>query len=334
MPGSLNVVNTSGLTPGALNLVVGRPGTEFDFDQHSGVRLTGGAWLDPAQQMGVEFGYFILERRTINLSSSSLANQLLGRPYFDPIQSSTAILQLARPTPGAMTGGANVDGDNSLWGLEANVRIDCTVFSDRTDFVIGFRHLQLSESLTINSFSNGVPGDPFTSGSSYTSFEQFGTHNQFYGPQFGIAADRRYGDWFLDIAFKLGLGLMHEVVNINGFSTAGIAGGPTATAVGAMLALPSNIGHYSRDRFAAIPELTLTLGRQLTPRLRAAISYNFLYLSDVVRPGDQINLNVDSRTIPFGTNLDPSVPPGQPQFGFQTAEFWAQGINFSLEFRY
>jgi len=335
LPGTTGLLAAGRFPGGTSAVATGRPDAEFEFEQHSGIRLSGGMWLDPAQRAGLEGSFFTLERRTASLPRAALANQAFGPLYFDPILGSNVLLQIARPIPASRFGSVNIDGDNKLWGAEANARFDCTVFSDRTDFIIGFRHIQFSESLAIHAVSNGVPGDPITDGTSVTKYDSFGTHNQFYGPQIGFAADRRYGDWFLDITGKLALGLMHQVVNINGFSTATLPGSPALTVPGGVFALPNNIGRHTEDRVAVIPEIIFTVGRQITPRLRAAVSWNFLYLSDVLRPGEQITRTIDSRPIPFAASpADPRVPVFQQPFGFRTSEVWAQGFNFSLEFRY
>ena len=47
-----------------------------------------------------------------------------------------------------------------------------------------------------------------------------------------------------------------------------------------------------------MPEIGFTLGYDLTSRLKATVGYTLLYWSNVARPGDQIDLNVDSRQFP------------------------------------
>jgi hypothetical protein len=105
---------------------------------------------------------------------------------------------------------------------------------------------------------------------------------------------------------------------------------------GGLLALPSNIGHFARDRFAVVPELGVNVGFQLTNHLRAFAGYNFLYWSSVLRPGDQIDRGLNELAIPnFGSQ--PGTPAGdsrRPAVPFRDSDFWAQGVNFGLEFRY
>jgi hypothetical protein len=64
--------------------------------------------------------------------------------------------------------------------------------------------------------------------------------------------------------------------------------------------------------------------------------YDLVYWSQVVRPGNQINHNVN---LTQNAVLDPNglgrlVGPAQPAPLFNRSDFWAQGINLGLEVRY
>jgi hypothetical protein len=64
------------------------------------------------------------------------------------------------------------------------------------------------------------------------------------------------------------------------------------------------------------------------------VGYSFLYLSSVVRPGDQIDRVLNVTRIP---NFVPgAVPSGplRPMPLIHDTDFWAQGINFGVEFRF
>ena len=61
----------------------------------------------------------------------------------------------------------------------------------------------------------------------------------------------------------------------------------------------------ARDRFAVLPEFGFDVGYQLTSRWRSFIGYNFLYISDVARPGNQIDGGVNL----FRTSLAQQANP-------------------------
>ncbi len=80
------------------------------------------------------------------------------------------------------------------------------------------------------------------------------------------------------------------------------------------------VGSYSANRFAYAPEGQLNVAYQLTPCIRAQLGYTFLYLSSVARPGNQIDNSFDGV-------VHPSVP-------MASSSYWAQGLNFGLQFAF
>lgn len=132
---------------------------------------------------------------------------------------------------------------------------------------------------------------------------------------------------------KIGLGDNHETIDIRGYQILTHANGTQQVFNGGLLALPSNSGHFQRDRFCVVPEIGVNLGYQVTENLKAYVGYNFLYWSNVVRPGDQIDRVLDINQIPnFRTG--PPAPQRRPLVPFKETSFWAQGVNFGLEYRY
>jgi hypothetical protein len=56
-----------------------------------------------------------------------------------------------------------------------------------------------------------------------------------------------------------------------------------------------------------------------------------MYISEVLRPGDQIDRSINPR---FLATPSPAGAPFQPVFQFKTSDFWAQGIDVGLECRF
>jgi large repetitive protein len=63
---------------------------------------------------------------------------------------------------------------------------------------------------------------------------------------------------------------------------------------GGFLVLPSNIGTHQTSRFSVVPEVGVNLGYAITPGVRVSIGYTFMFWTQVVRPGDQIDLRVNT----------------------------------------
>jgi hypothetical protein len=179
----------------------------------------------------------------------------------------------------------------------------------------GFRYLALDESLCIvansylfttttytDNFGNVLATAP--PGSSVTVIDQFNTHNEFYGGQVGAQFQYALGQWFFSGVGKLAIGDTHETITINGTTNVyPINSNPVSLQGGNYATIQA--GRYSTNRFAVAPELQLFVGYQFTPFLRGMIGYNFIYLSSVARPGNQIDNTFDGvvhPTVPMASS--------------------------------
>jgi hypothetical protein len=327
-------------SPPASNGILGMPGTVVLFggsgvggDLRSGMRLTAGAWCDDEGLMGVEASGFFLGQRSLHFSANSSTFPVLARPFFS-ITQGTESAQVAA-SPGLSQGTVSVGGPSSLWGAEIDLRCNlCCGCLGRLDFLVGPRYLQLDEGLHISEYLLGLSGAGQFAGSHINVSDSFNTRNQFYGGQLGLNYEFAYGPWSLDLLGKLALGEVHQVVDVSGGQVIISPTGAVTTFNGGLLALATNSGHFTRDRFAVLPELGITLGFQVTDWCRLSVGYSFLYLSSVVRPGDQIDRVLNVTRIP---NFVPgAVPSGplRPMPLIHDTDFWAQGINFGVEFRF
>ena len=109
------------------------------------------------------------------------------------------------------------------------------------------------------------------------------------------------------------------------------AEGASTTSRGGLLALPSNIGSYTANRFSVIPEVQANLGYQITENIRVFGGYSFLYWANVARSGGQIDLNVNPTLLP---NNGPPSGANRPAFQLHDTNFWAHGFNIGLEMRW
>ena len=80
-----------------------------------------------------------------------------------------------------------------------------------------------------------------------------------------------------------------------------------------------------------MPELGLKLGYDLTPNLRLYAGYDFLFISSVVRPGNQIDLNVNRTQVPNVFGPQALIGPALPAPQFNPTTFWVQGFNVGLQ---
>lgn len=166
---------------------------------------------------------------------------------------------------------------------------------------------------------------------SFVITDRFDTRNLFNGAELGVLWQGRRGWWSLDMLMRLGIGNVNQTVTISG-TTATTINGTTTNHTGGLLAQRTNIGVYEQNRFTMVPELGATLGYQMTRRLRATAGYSLIYMGSVVRPGDQVDLDVNPNLLP-PENV-PFSGPLRPQFNFAETDYWVQGLSFGGEFRW
>lgn len=336
----------------ALNGYLGQPGTTsilgpgaFLDSTRSGFRVRAGAWLDDAQSCGIDGGFFFLGNRSDSAVFGSNRFPIITRPIFAPNLIPGTNQQFgetgeAVAVPGILDGTLTVQGDSQLWGADVNARW-CWIkgCASRSEVFAGYRHLNLRESLTIRENITVVgPGrdrlvipDPI--GTQIVVQDRFVTRNQFHGGQIGMAYERRWGRWDLDARGSVALGATHQVLEISAFQTRQQPGGVPATFQGGLLGAGPNLGRFERNRFSVAPEFTLNVGYWLTPTVRVFGGYNFLYWSNVIRPGDQIDHTVDLTFVPNALSAGFS---GQyrPRPVFKQSDLAINGIQFGLELRW
>ncbi len=238
-------------------------------------------------------------------------------------------------SPGVLAGTVAVHSSSRLAGGEINglFNLDCGC-CNRLDAIGGFRYFQLNDGLGVTEDLAVLPGVPTIGGTTFAIQDQFDTADRFYGGQVGLRDEVRRGRFFADFTGEIALGAVDEVVDIRGVTVITPPGGAPVTKNGGLLALPTNIGDHSRSRFAVLPEAGVDLGYQLTDHLRVSTGYDFLYLSDVVRPGDQIDRVLNPTQVPALGGAGGLVGAPRPAFAFHETDYWAQGLHVGLEFRY
>jgi hypothetical protein len=304
---------------------LGLPGTAVLFggddvnqQARSGARFMVGYWLGDGRLLGVEGGGFFLGRQTSSFSAASTGTPILTRPFFNAatgLQDSELVA-----APGIVAGAVTARTSNTFYGAEANLRSNilggpCW----NVDLIAGYRYLALDEDLTIGESLQALQV-PLT----FVLNDSFRVQNRFNGGQIGFESEWRRNRWSLDLKTKVALGDVSEHVDILGSTlTNGVA------SAHGLLAEPSNIGSFQRNRFAVSPDVGVNLGYQVTDHLRAFVGYDFLYLSDVVRAGDQVDLRVNPNQL-----RGVATGPALPAFNFHSSDYWAQGVSFGLEFKY
>jgi Putative beta barrel porin-7 (BBP7) len=333
-PLAVAVPTVGGLPSGMATNLIG--GGTLGNNSQSGLRASAIYWFSEQHCWGLEVGGFFvgLQNQRSSAGGDSAVNPVIGRPFFDTSVGGAPALQLVAGL-GLLQGNVEVIRRSTLWGYDINLRRnlynDCNF---TLDYLFGFRELGLDESLRISeNLTQAAPFQGFPAGSNFLVTDKFSASNRFYGGQVGLAGLWRFSDnWSLGFTGKVAVGTTTQIVNITG-STTVTSGGITQTLPGGLLTQAgTNIGRYTNSRFGVVPEGGLTLGYNVTDWWRLTAGYNFLYWSNVVRPGQQVDLNVNRTLLPFRGGA--TVPGAQPAFLGRTSDFYAQGVTFGMLFSF
>ena len=284
----------------------------------AGARFTAGFWLPCCDCLGLEASYFFLGKRTSSaFFNSPNGSPILAIPFVDAATGQQRFGITAHPGPPIPVGGSFAfDASSFMWGAELNLRQKlCCGPCYFIDLLYGYRHIQLQDSINIVDVESPVQGQ------SVTIWENFSTRNLFNGGQIGIEGEWHFRPrWFVGGQFKIALGNMTQTVTINGVAIPPFD--PFGNSNLTLHAENSNIGKFTRNTFAVAPEAELKLGFDVTDHLRVWVGYDVLYLSSVVRAGDQIDTTF-------------SFPPGQgprPAVLFRTTSWVGQGVNLGVQY--
>jgi hypothetical protein len=330
--------------------VLGRPNTEIlfgdtgiDDNYRPGLRLTVGRWLDDCQINGLEVTWFSVGdgANSGNFYAESVgspADPILARPFYDVLleEQGSQLVAFTDPELGDLVAGnvrtqTNSEMHSLAVLLRHNLSQDC---SRRFDLVGGYRYLRFRESLAIREFLvSRNRGGGVAVGTTFDVLDDFNAENDFHGGEIGFDTLIRRGSWDLDILTKVALGNMREVASISGQT---IITAPTQTPLvrqGGLLALQgTNMGTYSWNEFAMIPELNLNLRYHYNECLSLTLGYSLLWITDIARTGDQIDMNVNTSYLPGGitTPAGPLYPA--PLYGH--SDMWVQGLNLGVVWEY
>jgi hypothetical protein len=313
-------------------LVVGNRGIS---DQDiAGGRFTLGASVNERETVGVEAVYFFLGTRTLKTTTNNVGNwpvPAVGLPFVNAITGQPDVFLTA--APGMANGLVSATTTTRAQGAEANALMN--LLDDKgvkLNALVGYRFLQVNEGVTVDQLR-------YTASNFGPIYDQFDGHNRFNGGQLGLHADLSHNLLFCELTGKIAFGQTFEVVKIDGSTTlhTPVLGGLVSQSyLGGVYALPSNIGRYTRSAFAVVPEGIFKIGLKFSDVGRFYVGYNFLYLSDLMRPGEQIDHTLNPAQIPA---LNPAGAGSfalgdRPRPLLSHTDFWMQGLLIGLETRY
>lgn len=319
---------------------------EFGPSYRNGMRIRAGGYFDECEPTGFDASFFFLGTAREKRAFDSGQFPVVTRPFFSPniatINTNPGVVFLPGEfgevvaRPGLSAGRLEVESDSYLWGADVNFRkAICRTCEGGRGWFVGYRHVNLTERLRMTEFitaSGALAPDPI--GTQVVVQDSFETRNRFHGGQLGYLWNRRAGRWDIDFRASVALGVTHQILEIDGFQRRTRPGQATQNFRGGLLAAGPNLGRFTNNEFSVVPEGTLNVGYMVTPSLKLYAGYNFMYWSNVVRPGDAIDRTVDVTFVP---NPPANVPPSgqfRPQPQFRQSDLWVNGVQLGAELRW
>jgi hypothetical protein len=311
-------------------------GDHEEMENHTGARATAGWWFGDSP-LGLEIcAEFAGERATrFTGGSNNLGQPGFSRPVLNALtgQETAEFISF----PGQFVGHIQVSSESFFWDGQTNWLIQLDPDRPWTCIIVGARYADLEEGLTINQNSTaigtaliGMNGQFLGAPTTVDIADHFTTRNQFIGGQLGAQGQLDDRHIFLRLRGTLGVGYTIESATITGLTSFNHG---AVVEQGGLLALPTNIGHFTHDRVTILPEGQITLGYHLTENIDIHLGYSIIYWSDLLRPVGGIDRTINPTQLATsvqGTGLE---GPARP-VSLRESDFWAHGLALGFTIRY
>jgi hypothetical protein len=321
--------------------VVGGPGTQIaiggeqNIGSQSGFRVGGGMWLDGCRAYGLEWSASFLPKQTKNYSNNGTGSDILARPFFDTIlgvENSRLI-----SSAGQFSGSLNSEFTTFYWNADIGSVMRVFETSEWSlEHLIGARYINIEDTLRVTDQSSALPGGAliyrgvpvFTPGAVVSTSDYFSMINRWYGGAAGFRINYNPGRLNATFQFRMGVG-----ANLQSFSTDGstrlTAGGTTQVTTPGFLTAASSVGNYTGTELSLAPELQLRLSYHVTQRIAVTAGYQYLYMTNVGRLGDQVSRNIDPTVLP-SSQLFNSAATTNRNVTIRQSDFWLHGFTAGL----
>ncbi|QDV69829.1 hypothetical protein Poly24_35460 [Rosistilla carotiformis] len=322
--------------------ILGEPNTRVLFGQQtvvdgtrSGSRFSLSRVLDPSGMKTIELSYFFLGKTSDSFNANSDGAGILARPFYSVESGAMGPNAELVAFPGVLEGNISVSASTQMQGgglvaYQVIDRSDCR----QIRLFAGYNYHELEESVQVQDFKRTLDSSlGLAVGTTIAESDRFDTDNQISSFVLGADLHARHRRWSVGMMMKLGFGNNRATATLDGSTTTTVplAGGDDVSTVNTgLLVLESNRGVYEGNEFTMIPQLGLDVGFQLTRGWSAHVGYDFIYWSRVVRPGDQIDTNLNLSQLAAG-GLSGLPAPTMP---WKVSDLRVHAVDFGLQFAY
>ncbi|MEZ6123024.1 MAG: BBP7 family outer membrane beta-barrel protein [Planctomycetaceae bacterium] len=291
-----------------------------------GLRFRGGR--DFCDGLGIDGEFFALARETDDSFFSSNGDPILGRPFFNTLTGLQDAQLLGFPD--LATGSLRARMDTRLYGAAIHLyRIadeDGSCRKDAFSAVVqaGPRFLNLKDGFVAEEFA--------TRDNYYHITDLFQTENTFVGGEIGLQLRHRLNRFFWQVGGRQALGATQQELDVAGMTQQTSPAGTLVNATGGLLAQRTNSGHWSRNRFSAVPQLDLNLGWTTRWGWDITAGYSLLFWNNVLRATEQIDSTLNPNL--FQLETIPLTGASRPAHFLRESDYLAHGITFGIEKRW
>jgi hypothetical protein len=262
-------------------------------DERSGGRFEIGRYFGNSG-LALSASFLFAEDVDEQFSANSANFGILARPFVNVGPGGLGNDAELISFPGLFTGNIDVQSSTSFSAGDVLLRAILICQKDRQlEGFIGYSYLNLDDDLSIRDFRRAIGGaSGLAVGTTIEESDRFSTENHFNAAAMGVRSQTCFGGWSLSSMLKLGIGVTSSTSTAAGSTTTSVplpGGTDVATRNSGLLVQDTNSGSRDYDEFAVSPELRLLLSRRLDNDWSVSVGYHFLYLSRVLRAGEQID---------------------------------------------
>ncbi|MEZ6134434.1 MAG: BBP7 family outer membrane beta-barrel protein [Pirellulaceae bacterium] len=309
-------------------------GAGLDAGLLPGFRLSGGTYFGDCDKIGVGGRAFGIFSNANEYNATSGGVPSLGIPFFNvagqpnPFNDAYLVAFTSGGGTPVSEGSIDIRSDLDMIGAEGSLYLLLGRSANhRVDLVGGYTFNKLKNSVSVHTQSiDRFTGNLIPDGTVFDTNDLFATENVFNGGHIGLLSTVVRSRLSLSTLSKVSFGNMRQSGAITG--TTDQDDGTTAqTFMGGLFAQQSNIGTFSRDTFAFIPELGVKLGYSFRPNVQLTAGYTFMMWSSVGMAGDQIDSSLDLTQVNGAAGA-------RPMPLFRDTTFWMQGVDLGLNWTY
>lgn len=294
-----------------------------------GFRLTMGTWLTADRLYGLQFRYWMAGDKNDNFSFTDTDFPILARPFLNTTTATAAQDTQVIAYPNTKSGGIAVSSTSRLYGL--NLLIRRAAYQDRfsrIDWLYGYQHIGLRETLGINTNTTVIDTTDPLLGSSIAVSDNFRTSNDFNGVVYGLMSSRRFGGLTLESTVRLGVGNLRRTASAVGSTVTTSADGSSASSNQGLLARNTNSQPVSDNTIVVVPEVGINVAYCLRQNLQFNVGYNYMLVPKVAQASQQLDPRLASNlSDPLTGSLDPTL-------NLQGRNYWIHGLGLGLQWNY